>query len=225
MVELDIDKAKYWAFIADDIDEKQSDIMFVDDWTEDASEQLKIKIDTGILTDIPADAATANQGVSAGALSSSYDLGSVAVPLGITKTNILDVIVDMGSVLDEQDVPENGRYLVLPPTIIGLIKQSDLKDASLAGDGTSILRNGRVGMIDRFTIYLSNLLSTFTAGSDTVTNVIFGQRHALTFASQLIKNENLRAERTFGELFRGLQVYGFKVVKPEALGHARLFKS
>ena len=133
--------------------------------------------------------------------------------------------MDFGSVLDEQDVPENGRYLILPPTLIGLIKQSDLKDASLAGDGTSILRNGRVGMIDRFTIYLSNLLSTFTGGGgEAATNVIFGQRHALTFASQLIKNENLRAERTFGELFRGLQVYGFKVIKPEALGHARLFK-
>jgi len=95
-----------------------------------------------------------------------------------------------------------------------------LQDASLAGDGTSILRNGRIGSIDRFTIYMSNNLSKSTDGGAQVTNMIFGHMSGLTFASQLTKNEGpMRSEFTFGDKYRGLQVYGYKVVKKEAMGH------
>ncbi len=45
------------------------------------------------------------------------------------------------------------------PWVCGMIKKSELKDASLAGDGTSIVRNGRLGIIDRFTLYCSNNLA------------------------------------------------------------------
>lgn len=50
--------------------------------------------------------------------------------------------------------------------------------------------------------------------------MVFGHSSALTFASQLVKNEGpMRSEFTFGDKYRGLQVYGYKVVKPEAMGH------
>jgi hypothetical protein len=39
----------------------------------------------------------------------------------------------------------------------------------------------------------------------------------LTFASQMTEMETIRSETTFGDIVRGLQVYGYKVVKPEAL--------
>jgi hypothetical protein len=38
-----------------------------------------------------------------------------------------------------------------------------------------------------------------------------------TFASQMTNMETIRSESTFGNIVRGLQVYGYKVVKPEAL--------
>jgi len=148
LVDLLIDKGKYYAFNADDVDKKQADYNFMEDWTRDAAEQLKISIDTDILADTFADAHASNQGATAGIISSSFDLGVTGTPVVLTKANILDYIVNMGTVLDEQNVPETGRFVVLPPWACGMIKQSDLKDASLAGDGTSILRNGRVGMID-----------------------------------------------------------------------------
>lgn len=221
-----IDKGKYWAFSTDDVDDAQTDIKnYHDVWTTDASEQLKISIDTQILADIFSDAHASNQGLTAGLKSASINLGVSGTPLALTKSNVTDVLVDMGTVLDEQDVPESGRYVVFPPAFCGLIKKSDLKDASLAGDATSILRNGRVGMIDRFTIYASNLLTTTADGGNTVFNSIFGQMTALTFASQLVKNENLTNPSGFGTLFRGLQVYGWKVVKPEALGWLYAYKS
>lgn len=215
---LEINQGKYWNFIADDVDYKQANYSYVDDWTRDASEQIKISVDTDILAAINSDADADNVGATAGARSSAFNLGATGSPITLSKTNVLDYIVDCGTVLDEQDVPESDRWMVLPPWACGLIKQSDLRDASLAGDSTSILRNGRLGMIDRFTLYNSNLLETVTDGTDTVTNILFGHRSALTFAGQFVKNESLRAESTFGTKYRGLKVYGYKVIKPEGLG-------
>jgi hypothetical protein len=95
----------------------------------------------------------------------------------------------------------------------GMIKKSDLKDASLTGDSVSILRNGRLGMIDRFTVYMSHNLSV-TSGKF---SIIAGHKMGFTFASQMTNMETIRSETTFGNIIRGLQVYGYKVVKPEAL--------
>lgn len=212
--ELTIDKGKYWQFVADDVDKFQSDYNYVDDWTRDASEQLKITIDTQVLSTLYSDAHASNQGLTAGAISGGYNLGTTGAPVTLDKTNILDYIVNLGSVLDEQNVPESDRWAILPAWACGMIKQSDLKDASLSGDATSIMRNGQIGMIDRFTLYRSNLLAH---SGTSYWHMIAGHKSALTFASQMLNSETLRAESTFGTLVRGLQVYGYEAIKPEGL--------
>lgn len=223
-VELDIDKGKYWDVLVEDVDRFQSDYNYVDDWTTDASEQLKIAIDTDVLGTVYADVHASNQGTTAGAKSSGYNMGASGSPLAVDKTNVVDYIADAGAVLDEQNVPEGNRWMVIPVWMSNLIKKSDLKDASLSGDGTSIMRNGRLGMIDRFTLYVSNLLAT-TSDTVNVTNIIFGHKSGLTFASQLLKNETIRSENFFGEKLRGLQVFGYKVIKSEALGWMYAYKA
>ena len=215
-VQLDIDQAKYFAFSAYDTDRAQSDLNYVDEFSNDGAEQMKISIDTGILGAIYADAHASNKGATAGAVSGDINLGVAATPVAVTKTNILDLLVDYGTVLDEQSAPEAGRFVVMPAKMCGLVKKSDLKDASLAGDGTSIMRNGRLGMIDRFTIYSSNNINV--AGGEY--DVIFGQKAALTFASQMDKFEEVRNTTDFGDYIRSLNVYGYEVIKPEALGHS-----
>ena len=74
-----------------------------------------------------------------------------------------------------------------------------------------------MGTVDRFTIYNSNLLPRYTDGSDTTTHFLAGTKAGLTFATQLTNTEELRAESTFGTIMRGLMVYGYKVIKGEAL--------
>jgi hypothetical protein len=211
-----IDKGKYWSFVTEDLDKVQTDIKgFVEKWTGDAAEQLKINIDTGILADIYASAHAKNQGTTAGVDSGAYNLGVAGTPLALTKANILDYIVDCGTVLDEQNVPESGRFMLLPPWAANLIKKSDLKDAAMTGDAKSITRTGVIGMIDRFTLYSSNLLAgNITDG----VNMLFGIKDATTFATQLTESKVQDNPNGFGMLHRGLQVYGYKVVKPEALG-------
>lgn len=215
-VELEIDRGKYFSFKCDDVDKIQMDISAMDTWSEDAAQQMKIEIETDVYSTLAADAHATNAGAAAGRVSGDINLGETGSPIAITKDNILDKIVDLGVVLDENNIPETQRFLLLPAAYCGLIKKSELRDASITGDGTSVMRNGRLGVIDRFTLYSTNLLPTIPADGGCV-NLLAGHPAALTFATQLTENESLRSESTFGDIVRGLQVYGFKVIKPEAL--------
>jgi len=212
-IQLVIDKGEYFACIEDDVDKVQSDVNMMDTWSKDASERMKIKIDQRVLTDILPSISASNKGASAGRISGNIDLGTSGSAIAITKTNVLEYIVDMGTVLDEANCPESDRFLIIPAKMAGFIKKSDLKDASITGDSVSVLRNGRLGMIDRFTVYVSHNLSV-TSGKF---SIISGHKMGFTFASQMTEMESLRAESTFGNVIRGLQVYGYQVVKPEAL--------
>jgi hypothetical protein len=223
-VDLLIDKGKYYALSINEVERLQADIPYVEKWTDDAGQQLAITIDSSILAAVYAYAATYNKGLTAGYRSGSVNIGTTGTPLQVDKTNILDTIVDCGTCLDEYDVPFTKRWMVLSAIFCGMIKKSDLKDASLAGDGTSIMRNGRLGMIDRYEIFASNQIATSTDGVNTVHNCIFGHPSAITFASQLTKTETLKNPNDFGDLMRGLQVYGWKVIKEPALGHLYIYK-
>jgi hypothetical protein len=222
-LQLLIDKGEYFACVEDDIDKVQSDIKLMDMWSKDASEQMKVKIDQRVLTDMLPDISALNKGGTAGRISSAFNLGTTAAPLTVTKdgaagtTAVIDLLVDMGTVLDEANCPEQGRFVVIPARMAGLIKKSELKDASITGDSASPIRNGRLGMIDRFTVYVSHNLKVDSGGKF---NLIAGDKMGLTFASQMTEMETIRAQSTFGDIIRGLQVYGYKVVKPEALSQA-----
>ena len=225
-LQLVIDKGEYFACVEDDVDKVQSDINLMDTWSKDASERMKIKIDQRVLTDLLPDVASTNRGATAGAISASFNLGITTAPLTVTKdgagstTSVIDLLVDIGTVLDEANAPEGNRFVVIPAKMAGLIKKSELKDASLTGDGTSIIRNGRLGMIDRLTVYVSHNLKRASVGGATEFSVIAGHKMGFTFASQMTNMETIRAESTFGNIIRGLQVYGYKVVKGEALATA-----
>ena len=99
-VELRIDRGKYFDFVCDDVMRKQMDLAFMEGWSSDAAEQMKIKIDNEVLNSIYADVDSQNRGLTAGVESASYNLGVTGTPLGITKANILDVLIDAGTVLD-----------------------------------------------------------------------------------------------------------------------------
>ena len=212
-LQLIIDKGEYFACIEDDIDEVQADVNMMDMWSKDASERMKIKIDTRVLTDMLTDVHASNKGTAAGRISGNIGLGEAGSPISLSTSNVIGSIVNLGTVLDEANCPEGDRFLVIPAKVGGLIKQSDLKDASITGDGSTPLRNGRLGMIDRFTVYVSHNL--YKNGSEY--SIIAGHKMGFTFASQMTNMETIRSETTFGNIIRGLQVYGYKVVKPEAL--------
>jgi hypothetical protein len=199
-VEMLIDKAKYYSFKVDDVLAAQADINLLEGASTDAAEGMRIAVETEVL---------------AGAITGATTIGSQTT---ITAANILTNILTMSKQLDELNIPEEGRFIVLSPEFISLLKQSELRQAYLTGDGTSPLRNGLVGMVDRFKVFQSNMVYTAASGADSgYTHVLAGHPKALSFASQFTNTETVRMESTFGDQVRGLKVYGSKVVTPDAL--------
>lgn len=237
--ELLIDKGFYFAFQINDVLEYQSKPHLMEMFSNDAAEQMRIKVDSTVLYNTFNNGAAANKGATAGVNSAAFNLGTDASPITLTASNVLQKILELASVLDEQNVPQDGRWLLIDPVTRALLMQSNLAQAQFMGDDKSPVRNGKIGMIDRFTVYVSNNLPRGAAGTgaaaawvsgDGTENtiqpagtlakrraIIAGHRSAITFASQITKMETVRNPNDFGDYVRSLNVFGYKVVKPEAL--------
>ncbi len=235
-VELPIDRAKYFAFQVNDVVAHQSQPKLMDMFSDDASMQMKISIDSsvllgtatkqGIWNDVPA----ANQGATAGAISGGYPLGTATAPITLTAANVLATLTALAGVLDEQNIPETDRWLVIDPLTRQILMQSNLAQAQFMGDDKSMVRNGKIGMIDRFTVYVSNQLpkaaatqdyfGAAAAGTAKRRLILAGHKSAVTFASQMTKMETVRNPSDFGDYIRGLNVYGWKTIIPTGLASA-----
>ena len=237
-LELLIDKGKSFAFALSDVLSYQAQPNLMDTFSNDASEQMRVAIDSDcwkrtVSLFLAASDSTGNYGATAGAKSGGFNLGTDLAPVTLTATNVLQKILELASVLDEQNVPETDRWLVIDPYTRTLLMQSNLAQAQFMGDSTSIVRNGLIGKIDRFNVYVSNQLPTAAAGfsyppgfggsasvvaSALKRRAIFaGHKAAISFASQMTKTETLRNPNDFGDLVRGLQVFGLAVVKGSAM--------
>lgn len=233
--DMQINKGKYFSVQVNDVLAQQADMDLMNMFTEDAAKQLKIAIENDVFFNsfVTEGPAAANEGATAGVITGGYNLGTDAVP--VASNDILNTILRMASVLDEQNVPEEGRFLIISPYERHLLMQSNIAQAYFTGDNSSTLRTGKIGMLDRFTVYVSNLLpkgeadkalvsglaATSTGGtlSGAVARrtMIAGTKHASSFAMTISKTEPLRNQTDFGDIVRGLAVYGRKVVKPEAM--------
>jgi hypothetical protein len=235
--DMQIDQAKYFSVQVSDVLEYQADLELMSMFTEDAGKQLKIAIENNtfynwFVTNGPH---ASNEGATAGAISGGFNLGTDTAPIDqADPQNVLNAILEMAAVLDEQNVPEEGRWLMLSPKDRNLLMQSNIAQAYFTGDSSSTVRSGKIGMLDRFTVFVSNLLPRGAAGTDwndgqgTLTPgavagakarrmMVAGTKHACSFASQITKTEPLRNQSDFGDIVRGLSVFGRKVTKPEAL--------
>ena len=217
-LELLIDKGKSYSFNANLVQVKQDDISFINKFTEDAADQMKVAIERAFLADVYTGAHADNKGAAAGAISGNIDLGTANAAEKPTKADILEFVANIKQVLSENECPPDGRYIVLSASFVNLLEKSDLKNASFSGDGKSMAKTGFMGNLSGMDVYESNLLSIVTDPTDgATTNVIAGHPYAITFATQLTENEHLKNPWDFGDLYRGLQVYGYKVIKPELL--------
>jgi hypothetical protein len=235
---MQVNKGKYFGVQVNDVLAYQSDMNLMNMFTEDAAKQLKISIENEVFFNsfVTEGPDAANEGATAGKISAAYNLGTDIAPINqATAENVLNAILRMSSALDEQNVPEDGRWLVISPFDRHLLMQSNIAQAYFSGDSQSTIRSGKIGMLDRFTVYVSNLLPKGAAGKALVAGLtdpatggavsdakarrtmIAGTKHAVSFAMTVNKTEPLRNQTDFGDIVRGLAVYGRKTVKPEAL--------
>jgi hypothetical protein len=267
---LTIDKANYYAFKVDDIEEAHSHVNFQSLASDRAAYRLADQFDQEVLgylsgfkqSALSTVAGTANDVVSgskavttAGSdeLLTSMKLrkdsfgnittssaGDHSIPLaarlpGATAlptatASPLMVISRMGRLLDQQNVDTQGRWLVIDPVFIELLKDEDsrLLNADFGGAG---LQNGLViNNLHGFTVYTSNNLPSVGTGPATTGSanqnsnfgvIVAGHSSAVATAEQINKTETYRDPDSFADIVRGMHLYGRKILRPEAIVTAK----
>ena len=219
-----VDSAKAFKFIVDDIETNMSHINFKEVATSSAAYALRDSYDAAVI-------ATMFSGVSSSSpdhilgSDSATDLaagtfdgtGNLDIGFGSSEHDPIDVMARMARLLDEQNVPEEGRWFVAGPDFYEVLGQASSKLLSVdfnAGQGS--IRNGLVssGKLRGFEMYKSNNIAST---SNAAGKCLGGHISSTATAQTIISTETLRDPSSFGDIVRGLHVYGAKVLRPEAL--------
>ena len=226
-ITLVVDSAKAFKFIVDDIETNMSHVNFKEVATSSAAYALRDSYDAAVIATMFSGVSSSSPDHVLGADASSatqtmaqHQGGSNGIDLtgsDGTGTDPLDVMSFMAKLLDEQSVPEEGRWFVAPPSFYNELAQSGSKLLSVdfnAGQGS--IRNGLVssGKLRGFDMYKSNNIAST---SNATGKVMAGHISSTATANTILSTEVLRDPTSFGDIVRGLHVYGAKVLRPEAL--------
>lgn len=199
-----IDQSKYFAFEVDDVDARQ--VRDAGNLVSSAIARAAFKL-----------AETADTFL---ATTMTTNAGNVLTAQDVATADAAFLLVRrLRLALDKQNVPAEGRFLIVSPEFYALILGDPrFIDASKYGS-TDGIRNGEVGRAVGFSIQVSNAIPAGTAGTNPeVSNfVVAGHSMATTFAQQILKTEAYRPDNAFSDAVKGLHLYGAKVVRPEAL--------
>jgi hypothetical protein len=194
---LEIDQAFYFAFDVDDVTRRQALNGWVEEVTRGAAYNLSAEADSFIL-DLMANDATAQLGAS-----------SIA-----DADDAYTLLVRMRTELTKTNTPYQGRWAAVTPEFYGALLRDDRFVRADASGSTEALRNGFVGRGAGFDIYETNTLPAVDGDTDTI---IAGSPLATTYAEQISNVEAARREKRFGDLVKGLHLYGAKVIRPDLL--------
>ena len=218
-----IDKANSFKFIVDDIEEKLSHINFASVGASSAAYTLKDTMDSEVLTAMFAGVSTSTPdhqlgGDGTGSAIANFTSGDpIDLGNGGSELSPLKVMARMARLLDDSQVPEEGRWFVAKPEFYEELADTDSKLMSSdfnQGDGG--VRNGLVasGQIRGFSMYKS---SNIPATSNATGQCLGGHISSTATAQSILNIETLRDTDTFGDIVRGLHVYGRQVLRDDAL--------
>lgn len=197
---LTIDTANYFNFAVKDVDNAQTNPKLMDEAMRRAAYGMNDTIDTYLAGLMAAGA--------------EGELGSDDSPIVATKADAYDYLVDLGTLLTEQNVPLVGRWVVVPAFYHGLL----LKDDRFVGNGTdantAILQGGLVGAAAGFSIYVSNNVPNTESEKY---KILAGTNAAASYAEQITEVEAYRPEKNFADAVKGLHLCGAKVLQSGAL--------
>lgn len=200
-----VDQSNYFAFKVDDIDKRQALSGFIDETTRGASYNLSSEAD----------------GYLAGVMSAGVDAGNQLGAVTADVTTAYDTLVEFRTILTRSNTPAQGRWVVVPPEMYGVLLKDDRFIRADAAGTTEGLRNGFVGRAAGFDIYESNTVpADDTDPLAPVYTVLAGHNMATTYAEQIASVESVRLQDTFGDGVKGLHLFGAKVVRPTLLASA-----
>ena len=219
-----VDTANAFKFIVDDIETSMSHVNFKEVAASSAAYALRDAFDEGVIATMFAGVSASSPNHILGAdnatdlAAGTFDgTGNLDLGFGTNEHDPLDVMAYMARLLDEQDVPEEGRWFLASPSFYEQLGQSSSKLMSVdfnAGQGS--IRNGLVssGKLRGFDMYKSNNVAT---PSNAAGKVLGGHMSSTATAQTITSTEVLRDPDSFGDICRGLHVYGAKVLRSEAM--------
>jgi hypothetical protein len=221
-----VDTANAFKFIVDDIESQMSHVNFKEVASSSAAYALRDAFDAGVFTKIAAGVSASTPDMIVGGDTANAASGSLAStdPIDLLGSDgggvdALDLMARMARLLDDQNIPEEGRWFAASPDFYEELSQSGSKLLSVdfnAGQGS--IRNGLVstGKLRGFNMYKSNNVPATTTGG-AVKQCLAGHMSAVSTAQTITSTEVIRDPNSFGDIVRGLHVYGAKVLRPEAL--------
>lgn len=224
-----VDKAWYWNLKLDELDYVQ--VPEIGQWIklfqDDSLQQLAAQIDHDIIQDMVVAAAACNKGAKAGVRSHSYNLGATGAPLALTSNgtvNPLTLTAVMRAVLGEQNVPKSGLFIVWPQVVEPLFLATPIMaNAYQSGLAKSALITGEVSQIMGVKHFFSANTPVYKdpTTNETTYPVVMGVKSATGFVNQLTKTQIIDQDpRAFSKYWRGLQLSGWGVIRPELLAVA-----
>ena len=223
-INLVVDTANAFKFIVDDIETSMSHVNFKEVASSSAAYALRDAYDQGVLV-------TMFSGVSASSpnhilgsdnatdlAAGTFDgTGNLDIGFASGEHDPIDVLSHMARLLDEANVPEEGRWFLANPEFYEQLVQTSSKLMSVdfnAGQGS--IRNGLVssGKLRGFDMYKT---TNIAATSNAAGKCLAGHMSSTCTAQTIVNTEVIRDPDSFGDIVRGLHVYGSKVLRPEAL--------
>ena len=219
-----VDSAKAFKFIVDDIETNMSHVNFKEVASSSAAYALRDSYDAAVIATMFSGVSSSSPDHVLGAdnatdlAAGTFDgTGNLDIGFGSSEHDPIDVMARMARLLDEQNVPEEGRWFVASPDFYEQLGQASSKLLSVdfnAGQGS--IRNGLVssGKLRGFDMYKSNNIAATTNAAG---KCLAGHISSTATAQTIISTEVLRDPSSFGDIVRGLHVYGAKVLRGEAL--------
>ena len=223
-VSLVVDTANAFKFIVDDIETNMSHVNFRDVATSSAAYALRDAFDEGVIATMFAGVSAATPNHILGSddatdlAAGTFDgTGNLDIGFGSSEHDPIDVLSRMARLLDEQNIPEEGRWFLASPEFYEILVQSSSKLLSVdynAGQGS--IRNGLVssGKLRGFDMYKTNNIAATTNAAG---QCLAGHMSATATAQTITSTEVIRDPDSFGDIVRGLHVYGAKVLRPDAM--------
>jgi len=197
-----IDQGSYYHFYLDSVDKAQQKPKIMDEAMKEAAWGMADTIDAYVSALLSAGVASGNQ------LSAATSVGT-----GASDDDAYEILVDLDVKLTENNVPSDGRFVVVPPWFEGMLRKDPRFVSFGTGENRSALRGAPVGEAGGLMVKKSN---TVPVSGSTYT-LIAGHSVGATFAEQIVETDAYKPELRFGDAMKGLTVYGAKVLRPYAL--------
>jgi N4-gp56 family major capsid protein len=219
-VNVSIDQHYEYSRLIEDIVEAQALASLRNFYTEDAGYALARQVDTSIIQvgrQVQGGGGTAAySGAFSGADGTTAYVAGANTGLGALTDAAIRRSIQR---LDDNDIPMDGRFLVIPPssrnTLMGLARYTEQAFVGESG-GNNTIRNGEIGNLYGTPVFVTSNADT-TSGSTACRIALMGHKDFAVFVEQQgVRAQTQYKQEYLGTLFTADTLYGVKELRDNA---------